>query len=361
MKSNRKGIALLLAITVFIPTTSANAASPSANPTNTLTCPDYLFVGARGSGEQTPHQKGQKNRDPYSAKEQGLPVEWMGRTVGTMFQTLAVDKDRALAILGTSNPSKKKTVAWLSYGVGKNLTSYPAIDVPSIGKFGSEIQNYTAEVSILNVGLLKTTVLPYASNCPNTQYILAGYSQGAAILRLAIARLDPVADAEFLKKIKSVILIADPLLSPSDPRLPVAGNGWTENRNTCGVVRVIATDDLGCYSTTSTAKLKIVSKSFEVLFSLSCAIPPNKEGSLCTSAQIRTVKYFIGKGESSAEIGQRQGIRNIISVCFTGDIVCAPLGERDWKSWQNPFSIHTDYYRDSNVRKAIVSWLKPNL
>lgn len=361
MNNSRKALALLLTLTAMVPPTSGHAASSTPKPANTFTCPDYLFVGARGSGEQTPHQKGQKNRDPYSAKEQGLPLEWMGRTVGSMFQALAVDKDRTLAVLGSSNPSKKKTVAWLSYGVGNNLTSYPAIGVPSISKFGSEIQNYTAEVSILNVGLLKTTVLPYSNNCPNTQYIMAGYSQGAAILRLAIAKLDPVPDAEFLRKIAGVILIADPLLSPSDPRLSVSGDGWTENRNTCGVVRLIATEDLGCFTTSNTAKLKIISRSFEALFSLSCAIPPNKEGSLCTSAQISTLRYFVGKAESSAEIAQRQGIKNIVSVCFTGDIVCAPLGERDWKSWQNPFSIHTEYYRDNKVGKAIVSWLKPKL
>ena len=54
------------------------------------------------------------------------------------------------------------------------------------------------------------------TNCPNQRFVLAGYSQGAMVIHMALAQASVDGSSELLSKVRGVILLADPLRNPDD-------------------------------------------------------------------------------------------------------------------------------------------------
>jgi hypothetical protein len=92
-------------------------------------CPDFVLVGARGSGEKTPHQTPSKSGEyiDSSAPSQIRSYNsWLGKTVGSLYTELITMKNTPFVPFNPENTntkiSGKRSIAWLSYGVYNNLS-----------------------------------------------------------------------------------------------------------------------------------------------------------------------------------------------------------------------------------------------
>lgn len=84
---------------------------------------------------------------------------------------------------------------------------YPAADVAR--SFGFVLFNGGYRRSVATgVELLRVAVADLASDCPGTVFVLAGYSQGAQVVKQALGDLDPGLP------IAAIVLLADPTRQP---------------------------------------------------------------------------------------------------------------------------------------------------
>lgn len=229
--------------------------------------------------------------------------------------------------------------------------------------------SYLGEISTANGTLLDDSLNNF-SNCPKSKLILAGYSQGAAIMRLAISRLNPSTNAALISRIAAVVLVADPLLSPKDPRLNMTSasdSRWVRNIDACGVARVMLPLEAACISSSQGIKFKAITKAIEGWGSLIAGCF-NDNSKTCLSAEVIALKNTINPAYSTVEISNMTGIKNIISICYTGDAVCAPAGDRSTVDWAKsiininlkvvPFDIHSNYYKDVTVNAYTSKWIQ---
>jgi hypothetical protein len=330
------------------PTPSGRTSPLSSTDSDSQSCPDFVFVGARGSGERTPNQPYadpkkptspayRPDADAFSATERSKWKDWLGNTNGELFTSVLLKGDFALHSDSVNTVVSKRTIAWISYGVVAKQTIYPAQGVP--GKNVKDWQNYLAEVSALNSDLLKATLLKYTKNCPNTDYFLAGYSQGAAIVRSAVSKLSSKQDSHLLSHIKAVVLIADPLQATSDSRIPISQDrDWTWNTNGCGVVRILIVDKNNCGSANSLIRSSVAYKIFETL-----------------SVDIRVIRTFLNPSFDTKQLSRSTGINKIATVCFNGDAICAPVALRT--NLHQPQNIHTNTYKAIDTADSVAAWI----
>lgn len=148
-----------------------------ANPTDTPaisaatpTCQKYVFIGMRGSGDKfTPN--------------------------GTVDQQMGPELASLYAKLETLEPFKNNIEF-------NGVSNYQAMGVA----FSKE---YIQQVRSVATAVLKEEI-EYMASCPeDTQFILAGYSQGAYAAHWVSAYIDKN-KPEFAKRILGVILLADP-------------------------------------------------------------------------------------------------------------------------------------------------------
>ena len=329
-------------------------------------CPDIVLVGARGSGEQTPHQKG-VSVDSSSPSQIRNYTDWMGQTIGSLYTKLITMKNTQFIPFNPENSGQntagKSSVAWLSYGVSKNQTNYPAVGLPKFSELGNraKTRDYLGEVVISNSGLLRNPLREYIGRCPNSKFFLAGYSQGATIIRLSVNQLSPTEDADILEKILGVILIADPLLSPNDKRLAVGSDSrWTDTTSSCGALRLLVTFAPNCSFTQESAAINIILKSFLGYWSLSaCRLKSGCANSVAVDVELAKV----AKPDSTSDISRKTGVKEIVSVCYVGDAVCSPLGQRSNFAWgktliNTPLEIHTEEYKKVPAVSAIAQWIE---
>jgi len=172
---------------------SLSAGSASAQPA----CPDVHWIGAAGSGERTPADI--------------VADDGMGRVVNTSYQDFAQ----------------------LVQNSGRTITAeavnYPAVPVPEdggamgwLGFMGSVDTGAAALAGQYNA---------FVAQCPTSQVVLAGYSQGAMVVHRNLAPL------EASPNLAAALLIADGDRLPTDPTLnlgsvttvPGAGKGVTQD------------------------------------------------------------------------------------------------------------------------------------
>jgi len=341
------------------------------NPTQASpnVCPDFVLVGARGSGEETPHQllsnKG-KNIDSNSPSQISSYKAWMGQTIGLLYQELITMTDTPFVPFNPENTNQKipgkSSIAWLSYGVFNYQTLYLALGTPN--PFNrKKTRDYTGEVTEVNIGLLKTALRSYSDRCPNSKFFLAGYSQGAAIIRLAVDQLSPTDDADILKRILGVVLIADPLLSPRDKRLAVSSDGrWTGTISSCGVLRLFRTFFAECSVTEESEVVNIAIKTASLSSIFLCITQRGCDNSIAVDVELlKAVKF-----DSTLDISSKTGVKEIVSVCYVGDIVCSPLGQRSKTAWANiviktPIEIHSAEYKKPSTSSAIARWIEKRM
>jgi hypothetical protein len=167
-------------------------------------CPDYVFVSARGSGQ---------NLD-YSYT--GPVLDDFGRGLGGRGQ---------------------RVLEFLRQEMGLSASALPAVavDYPAVAvafkngtvQLGNAPAVYSDSVAS-GVTAAQTAVLKVINNCFNskTRLIMFGYSQGAQVIGDAFTSLDPIARA----RVARVILFADATYRPNDNSVeylpnPLNGSG----------------------------------------------------------------------------------------------------------------------------------------
>ncbi|WP_163729144.1 cutinase family protein [Mycolicibacterium psychrotolerans] len=152
-----------------------SAGTASAQPA----CPDVHWMGAAGSGERTPAD---------IATDDG-----MGRVVNKSYRDFA----------------------GLVQGSGRTITAeavdYPAVPVPADGG----AMGWLGFMSSVDTGAaaLAAQYAAFVAQCPTTQVVLAGYSQGAMVVHRNLAAL------ETSPNLAAALLVADGDRQPQDPTL----------------------------------------------------------------------------------------------------------------------------------------------
>jgi hypothetical protein len=147
---------------------------------------DVVVLGARGSGQ--PY-------DPTQASDYG-----MGPRVGALYDGMAASRPDGVSLAAVAADE-----------------DYPAVDVAvgvSTGQYEESVSQGADEI---------VSSLRQLEECESAVggYVLAGYSQGADVIRRAIERLDP---AEH-DRIGAVVLLADPWFHPYlDPGVQLLGD-----------------------------------------------------------------------------------------------------------------------------------------
>lgn len=163
-----------VAVGVLVPTSSASAAATARGSS----CKPVYFVGSRGSGERLtdgPTVGGKKTMIKRGDPRYGMgPTvqrvfgEWQetldGIDVGTMYNTYTA----------ASTDLLKKPPAKLVSGLRRGRLD---LDAATTYWF-SGVRPYLASVD-LGRGVLVTMLTNRIRSCPNTKFVLAGYSQGA--------------------------------------------------------------------------------------------------------------------------------------------------------------------------------------
>lgn len=152
-----------------------SAGSAAAQPG----CPDVHWIGAAGSGERTPAD---------IAADNG-----MGRVVNASYRDFA------------------QLVQQSGRTITAEAVNYPAVPVPPdggamewLGFMGSVDTGATA---------LGAQYAAFVAQCPTTQVVLAGYSQGAMVVHRNLAALEPSPN------LAAALLVADGDRLPADPTL----------------------------------------------------------------------------------------------------------------------------------------------
>lgn len=139
------------------------------NPVSAVdpSCPDVQFIFARGSGEPL---DGPSN----SAWQNTLRTELAGSSLSYDFYELGSQEISgyqypAVAVSGSIN------------GIGNLVGAY--ISGGAAFDFGASVQQGQGE--------LKTTIRQISARCPNTKFVLGGYSQGAMLISGSLSELNP--------------------------------------------------------------------------------------------------------------------------------------------------------------------------
>ena len=152
-------------------------------PPVTDTCTEIAFIGARGSGEDPQGNPPAFGNDP--SLDFGNEVE--GLYNGFVNKFTAEHND--------ANQVKPLTV------------QYPAAGVDEINFLTATYIDSIYE----GVGLLEAMIQNEEVNCPSEKLVLAGYSQGALVVHIALLQLDQTDPAALdPSHLAAVLLIADP-------------------------------------------------------------------------------------------------------------------------------------------------------
>jgi cutinase len=186
--------ALVPIVLVLVLGTGSSVAAPHG-------CRDVMFIGARGSGEPLRVKKGRQLVTVYHGV--GKPVDYMagllekdvsayGETMGILPVNYNADSVDEL------KPSKKELAAMVAAGP----TGAPAIfEAKNLRPYEASIaQGVTNTLGAIHGAL---------DGCPETELVLAGYSQGAMAIHQAELRLEREGDEEALNAIGGTLLLGD--------------------------------------------------------------------------------------------------------------------------------------------------------
>ena len=169
-------------------------------------CADVMFVGARGSGEL----------EQAKTDGMGVPVDHMGKRLEKLvlregetfaFRQVPYGADSVLELV----PSKVEVTA--IKGIGAAGLGNPAAGVA--GLTGAVAVYYARHarpyLKSIAEGVASTIsrVKQLDANCPETELVLAGYSQGAMAVHQAELQLEREGDEEALDMIGGTLLLGD--------------------------------------------------------------------------------------------------------------------------------------------------------
>jgi cutinase len=187
-----------LGVLVTLMTMALAALPGSSRATTPHGCRDVMFIGARGSGEPqrqwTDNGKATTIGKPlyYMAELLETDVLAYGETMGILPVIYRADSVLEL------KPSKAEIELMVAAGLGgalrifedKNLKPYEASIAEGVKETIADVHAVTAR-------------------CPETEVVLAGYSQGAMAVHQAELQLDRDGDEEALDAIGGTLLLGD--------------------------------------------------------------------------------------------------------------------------------------------------------
>ncbi|WP_158607731.1 cutinase family protein [Flexivirga caeni] len=181
--------------TLLVTGVGATAVAPRASATATAPgCTDYIFVGARGSGEPG-YDNGQwvANNGEQPGTNDGI---------GTPLFATFSDLEPQVEANGES--------------IGDYAVDYPAVPVTPDGLlliegFGSAYQD-SVNTGVFN---FESELSQLHNSCPNSLFIVGGYSQGAQVVATGLADLSN-SSSPLLGLISSVVLYGDPDFNGTD-------------------------------------------------------------------------------------------------------------------------------------------------
>ena len=177
---------------VLVLMASLVAASPRASAASDPSCPDYLFIGARGSGE---NPKNSANPSEYDGADLG-----MGKPVGELYRGLKARAEASGKTMGVA-PLYYKAIdvqsPWITY---KALTSNDSA-------YRGSVDGGVA--TALRLFYDRTVGGP--DGC-STQLILGGYSQGAEVLAETLSTVPQRIKA----RVAATVFFGDPIFNPGD-------------------------------------------------------------------------------------------------------------------------------------------------
>lgn len=205
-------------------------------PSTALTCAPQLLVTARGSGE-VPGGSAETATDPslydafaYDSTKGGFGLDYRG--MGMRLQelltgeTLVTDPWHVVngaqpALLDSLTPTQRASMQVYALRYAATSVDVPMSAVqlyktaPFIELHPERLGEYL--VSIL-VGAHSMTDLlsSQATRCPDQHFVLAGYSQGAMVIHMALSNLPADKLEQLAPRIDGVVLLADPLRNPDD-------------------------------------------------------------------------------------------------------------------------------------------------
>ncbi|HEU5062948.1 MAG TPA: cutinase family protein [Solirubrobacterales bacterium] len=196
-------IVILLVVCVGV----AAFASPGSAKATDASCPDVMFIGVRGSGEKSlAATRGMGRSVYYMGTRLKEAINSQGETMGYLGVAYRADPVEELI------PSSFELTALQSKAFGIALALYYRRHVHP---FVESIDEGAAKT----VQAIRTT----RSDCPDTEMVLAGYSQGAMAVHQAQLGLIKEGDRDALDYIGGTLLLADGDRVPNTAAILIGG------------------------------------------------------------------------------------------------------------------------------------------
>lgn len=154
-------------------------------------CAQVILLGARGSGEQPTEGQG-LGKEVFNFYG-GLRSAFGSRLTSTEYAVPYTAAD----VQATLSVNKVEVAQYLAGGV---LYTAPAYALNHLNPFSASIDD--------GISSAQATLAQVASHCPDAQFVLAGYSQGAMAWHKALSQMD-AAHNPLLSRVAATVLIAD--------------------------------------------------------------------------------------------------------------------------------------------------------
>jgi len=164
-------ILIMIASSISLPNNAINAQE--------ISCAPYIFLGMSGSGQKS------------DVNESGL-VKELGPEIAALYDQV------------------RKMPEFSGRIIYDPINSYKAVAVPGYSKnLWDDISKFLDGLRSNSTDSLLTRFVDYTKSCPDSRFIIAGYSQGAFAAHYLVTQLER-ANAEQMKKVFGVILLANP-------------------------------------------------------------------------------------------------------------------------------------------------------
>jgi hypothetical protein len=289
--------------------------------------PERIFIGVRGSGESATYLYG------------------LGKRSAALFEELRKAPGYADRLQCTAAV----------------LETYQARGVPTLDESFGTWSGFVDDM-FTNADALADPLLVMAAKYPRARFVVSGFSKGAVVAQLGVAKAVQT-NPDLARRLDALVLISSPLADVTDPRLHMSGDSnWQEPRT--GVITLASSIARTEQRTLAVRALMALAGNVHKIIPDACLMPgcqSLKRISLEVAKRRPPVEAMLesilraqraGALSQSNSVTQlrRSGVR-VISVCYTGDAVCAPIGRKDKSTWFN-MRLHSDKY-SSNADWAI--------
>ncbi len=304
-------------------------------------CVDVLLVGFRGSGA---HPRGRTAQGEVSNR---LPIPWRAADFTTprpAFQQRRYGVTAAQDRLGTTLAALYEALSDQVTAQGRSI-GFWSVGVDDEAGFGYgrlykappvDVANLGAYLSSIRLDALMTTLGPVleslvqgrngrAPQCPDTELVLAGFSQGAVIARAAALDLLQQAEASGRPDsgVSDVVLIGDPLFERDD--YDRFGAAFDDDHHTDGLLRLdlVAWCDRNRLTRTACTRYAGGDSRSRTWFR-----------SVWNELRVFADQHPDLVASSAEDLAQRG--TDVHLVCDSGDMVCSPI------RWTSPFTWDSD-------------------